>query len=717
VYREGDFVPFRTTITGLLGTHKYMLRIGYDAVERGLHAYDYLGSVDGSAAPGQLVIPCSGVGGTAGPHACGSGPSRLPVPEDTHTTFPNGSHPPPHGHFSAWGATLKGARYFYCTGSQPCGPIGVPGHAAYVPREIDVRFIAAGDTVVLAWGGHIASVLDWGAGRTFTSSASGAPFHVRLKQIKEAGQEPESTGNQELSLHAAALAPVPSPFSTSAAPTPVTIGQEVTDTATLGGQAGSPVSGEVRFFVCGPAAAPPVCSAGGTAIEPPQVVNGNPSASASITFRPQAAGNYCFRAEYSPSPGALYSPAVHTNVPTECFVATLPPTRLKVTKLCDPTNDPGLFNLLVDGATFGLATNVPCGHVEGAHDIAPGTYTVSESAGTGTSLTNYTSTIGGECNTSGQVTLAQGVQAVCVITNTRNPLVQASLTVTKVCVPANDSGLFEVRVDGAPVADLKCGESTTAPVGVPPVTHIVSEAGVPPTSLSDYTTVISGACAADGSITLAPGQAASCTITNTRVPPPTTLRVVKACLPAGDHGRFNLTINGNVAGTGNNVGCGGTTGAVQVSPGTYTVGETGASGTDLADYHHVIGGDCAANGTVTVAAGEQATCLITNVRGPLKPPPVCYTLHVARRMVTVGNVRVLALIHVHGRPIQGVRVYAVGPGVAAVRTTGPTGHALFLLRLRRPGILRLTIRRPFACPPPPSREIGVLPARTRALSG
>jgi hypothetical protein len=257
VYREGDYVPFRTTITGVLDGHTYTLRVGYDAVERGLHAYDYLGSVNGSAAPGQLIVPCSGVGGTAGSHACGTGstpghPSRLAVPKDTHTTFPNGSHPPPRGHFSAWGATLTHAAYFYCTGSQPCGPIGLPGQAAYVPREIDVTFVAAGDTVVLAWGGHIASVLDWGAGETFTSSATGAPFHVRLKQVQEQGQEPESTGNQGLSLHAAALAPVPSPFSTSATPTSVTIGQEVTDTATLGSLAGYPVTGVVRFFICGP---------------------------------------------------------------------------------------------------------------------------------------------------------------------------------------------------------------------------------------------------------------------------------------------------------------------------------------------------------------------------------------------------------------------------------------------------------------------------------
>src|SRR5215468_67091 len=94
LYREGDFVPFRAVITGLTsGT--YTLRIGYDAVENGLHAYDYLGSVDGSEnAPGQEVVPCDNVAGTAGTHACGSDPSKLAVPLDGATTFPRGAQAP-----------------------------------------------------------------------------------------------------------------------------------------------------------------------------------------------------------------------------------------------------------------------------------------------------------------------------------------------------------------------------------------------------------------------------------------------------------------------------------------------------------------------------------------------------------------------------------------------------------------------------------------------
>ena len=909
LYREGDFVPFRSAITSLVAGRTYSLRIGYDALDKGLHAYDYLGSVDGSeSAPGQQVVPCYGVAGTAGLHACGNGPSTLAVPEDTHTTFPSGASQAP-GKFSAWGATLKDAAYVGTT------PIGFASTNS-VAREIDVTFTAAGDTVVLAWGGHIASTLDWGAGNTFISAASGSSFHMRLGVIREIGGPTYSTGNRELSLQATALAPVPSEFTTQVIPTSVAIGEPVIDIATLTGQPGVPVTGEVQFFLCFASGTPPDCSQGGLAIEPPQVViapsQNSPNGYAAIEFVPGTPGNYCFRAEYTPSAIAPYSPSAHTNTTTECFVATLPPPQLTVTKVCHPPNDPGLFNLLLD--TVAILTDAHCGASKGPFETTAGAHTVSETAGTGTNLADYTSVIGGNCAADGSITLAAGDSATCTITNIRIPLIPASLTVNKVCIPPDDGGLFELHIDALRFPDVECG-GTTGTVVLAPGTHTVGEAGGSNTSLSDYTSVISGDCASDGSITLAPGGTASCTITNTRIPPAAaTLRVDKACVPAGDGGRFNLKIDGAIAGTGRNVGCGGTTGPVQVQPGSHTVSETAAEGTHLFRYQVVIGGDCAADGTVSVEAGEEATCLITNERKtvrplpaqlavvkicvppddgglfnltidgrtspdqacgdsfgpvlvspgqhrvgetagtgtdlsnytrsiggscapdgsitlsagqsatctitnarlqedtgtviidkvcrpsrklgrfwleadqqlfqmacgqstgpvvtgagnhvigeaavnarpghfkttisgdcsrsgvlilsagqqatcvvtnwlrplrPLRPPrPACYRLTVSRRMVSAGKrVLVLARVRLPRRPIQGVRVYAVGPGVADVRTTGPRGRAVFSLRLRRAGILRLTIRRPFACPKPPSKKIGVLGASQTFLTG
>jgi len=914
LYREGDFVPMRSVVKDLTAGRAYTYRIGYDAVESGLHAYDYLGTYNASAFVGQQIVPCTGVSGTAPPHACGSAPTTTAVPIDTATTFPNGRGQKP-GDFSMWGATLTHAAYV-----NPA-PIGVntPGK---VQREVDVTFTAHGDTVVLAWGAHIASTVDWGPGRTFISAGSGSSFHMRLVHIQPEGQPPVSTGNKEISLSASALAPVPSPFTTQVTPSTVTIGQPVVDTATLGAIGSAPVRGEVRFFVCGPESAPPDCTHNGAEVLPHLRlirVGVNPDGTASIAFIPTEPGHYCFRAEFTPSDTTLYSPAAHTNTTTECFVATLPPPRLTVTKLCVPATDTGLFNLLVDGTPFGgpAGTDVRCGGSAGPFDTTAGAHQVSETAGTGTNLGNYEQppTFGADCAPAGLVTIALGESKTCTITNVRLGEPTGFLQVTKVCDPADDDGHFEIQVDGTQVANLSCGQSTV-PIELATGSHTVSEAGVPPTSLADYHTAISGACNADtGAVTVVVNQTAHCTFTNTRIPPTTTLEVKKVCDPTGDDGHFRLLIqkaDGEPV-KRHVVACGGTTGAVTVEPGSYRVRERGAAGTDLSHYNRFIGGDCqsdgtvtlvagdeavctivnvrrqtpaaeltvtkicvpaddggrfnltidgqtspdvacggsfgpvavppgqhrvsesagtgtnlgnytttiggacATDGTVTLAAGQLATCTITNVRAaeqiatveivkqcspavtkghfqleldgvvfrgiacgestglvtvgagnhqigevalarqtgrfettigggcsasgsftvspgqharcvitntlvstrpPLKPPPACYTLSVRPRVVQSGGlVRVLARVHLGRRPIPGVRVYVVGPGVTAVRSTGARGRALFLLRPHRRGILHVSIRKAFECPKRPPKKIGILSATTPPVTG
>ena len=61
------------------------------------------------------------------------------------------------------------------------------------------------------------------------------------------------------------------------------------------------------------------------------------------------------------------------------------------------------------------------------------------------------------------------------------------------------------------------------------------------------------------------------------------------CVPSTDTGHFNLQIDSATAGTGANAACGGTTGAVQVSIGAHSVGETAGTGTSLTSYGTVIG--------------------------------------------------------------------------------------------------------------------------------
>ena len=295
-------------------------------------------------------------------------------------------------------------------------------------------------------------------------------------------------------------------------------------------------------------------------------------------------------------------------VQLDAFV--LQPPTLTVNKVCLPPSDTGLFNLRIDGITE--EADAPCGGTTGPIVVSGGAHTVSETAGTGTNLANYTTAISGDCDGSGNITLAAGDVKTCTITNTRLP----RLTVNKACVPPSDTGLFNLRIDGATVgtgANAPCTTGTTGPVVVSIATHTVSETAGTGTNLANYSTVIGGDCAANGSITLAAGDVKTCSITNTRLP---RLTVNKVCVPPSDTGLFNLRIDGATAGTGANAPCGGTTGIVVVSVGGHTVSETAGTGTNLANYTTVIGGDCDGSGNITLAAGDIKICSITNTRLP-----------------------------------------------------------------------------------------------------
>jgi uncharacterized repeat protein (TIGR01451 family) len=99
------------------------------------------------------------------------------------------------------------------------------------------------------------------------------------------------------------------------------------------------------------------------------------------------------------------------------------------------------------------------------------------------------------------------------------------------------------------------------------------------------------------------------------------LALLKLLNPKGDSGRFDLEIDGTVAGGATRVGDGGTTGAIAVDTGSHTVGESAAADTDLADYDTQI---TCVSGTTTVAegigstlsvhvgAGQAIACAITN---------------------------------------------------------------------------------------------------------
>jgi uncharacterized repeat protein (TIGR01451 family) len=179
-------------------------------------------------------------------------------------------------------------------------------------RSVIVTFTATNPTVLLAWGGHVASQIDWGAGNS-AGAISGSPYHMRLLTLDDI-----QLGNQDRSMKT--VLPIPAVFTTQASFGQITLGHSVTDTATLTGSNG-PVTGTVKFFVCGPASSNPDCTFGGTQVGTGPVTI-TASHAVSDPFTPLATGHYCFRGEYTPDASAPYSPSNHTDKTLECFTVT-----------------------------------------------------------------------------------------------------------------------------------------------------------------------------------------------------------------------------------------------------------------------------------------------------------------------------------------------------------------------------------------------------------
>lgn len=177
-------------------------------------------------------------------------------------------------------------------------------------------------------------------------------------------------------------------------------------------------------------------------------------------------------------------------------IAPAPTTgTLVVDKVTQPSGDLTEFSItaLGSGAITGGGAGTVTDATNKSYEVAPGTYAVTEEPMVGWVIQN---------NTCVDVVVNAGETKNCVITNVLLP----KITVTKVVVN-DDLGEKEVAdfalfVDASPVIS---GEEMTTAIG----SHTVSE-----TPDSGYTGVISGDCAADGTITLAAGDVKSCTITN-----------------------------------------------------------------------------------------------------------------------------------------------------------------------------------------------------------
>ena len=334
-----------------------------------------------------------------------------------------------------------------------------------------------------------------------------------------------------------------------------------------------------------------------------------------------------------------------------------PTGQLEVRKVLSPSNDPGRFNLQIDTTT--KKADAANGDTTGKQTVSAATHSVGETAGTASSLSDYTSAI--VCKDEGgtgailasgsdagplNVSVAEGADVVCTITNTRKSTPTGQLEVRKVLSPSNDPGRFNLQIDTTTKKADAANGDTTGKQTVSAATHSVGETAGTASSLSDYTSAIvckdeggTGAILASGSdagplnVSVAEGADVVCTITNTRKSTPTgQLEVRKVLSPSNDPGRFNLQIDTTTKKA--DAANGDTTGKQTVSAATHSVGETAGTASSLSDYTSAIvckdeGGTGAilASGSdagplnVSVAEGADVVCTITNTRKVQETPP------------------------------------------------------------------------------------------------
>jgi hypothetical protein len=205
-YAEGDSVPYRSIASNLTVGKTYKLHIEWDTTQSGKHALDYLTTYNRTES---TANPCAGV-------TCSGGTSTLAIPIDSQVTG-GGVTQVSGQNFTAFGATFpaNGATVSNsggnlcgsstCTISTNPSTYALNGtYAGTSQTGLALYFTATSSTVVIAWGGHIARRLDWGAGNS-AGNISGSPYHMRVINFQCSNVENCSSGNMDRSLNANAV--------------------------------------------------------------------------------------------------------------------------------------------------------------------------------------------------------------------------------------------------------------------------------------------------------------------------------------------------------------------------------------------------------------------------------------------------------------------------------------------------------------------------------
>ena len=283
-WAEGSYLPYRDILTGLTpGTYSFTGH--YDTVVGSLHAIDYIGSFDatettsptGNALHRNDNNPCIDVLGSA----AGSGCAPIgtpPTPASTFTFGTSGSQSQqadpnldgtscsgsaggpitrPEGTMTAFAPDSAGVQITGVTiGDQTSSGSGQCNATFTVDFTLASTAPPGGSTVVLAWGGHIASQVNWGVANS-AATINGSPYHMHQDSLLQ-GDNSITIGSQDRQLKTNAIYYQPTVVtaikdaggavvSTAASPGSVNTGTQVHDTAVFQGSFSPDIAGTVTY--------------------------------------------------------------------------------------------------------------------------------------------------------------------------------------------------------------------------------------------------------------------------------------------------------------------------------------------------------------------------------------------------------------------------------------------------------------------------------------
>ena len=224
---------------------------------------------------------------------------------------------------------------------------------------------------------------------------------------------------------------------------------------------------------------------------------------------------------------------------------------------------------------------------------------------------------GGDATTADSVTLSEGQNATCTITNTAIP---STLTLVKV-VDDGESGATAVPADWTLTAangpTTVTGPGNSASVTnqeIPVGDYALSEDGPDGYTASDWTCV--GATVTADSFTVGLGADVTCTITNTAIAPTLTLiKVVDNGTTGADATATDWTLTADGPVTLSGATGDATITAADAKIGSYDLSEAGPSGYDATDWT-CTGATSSTATSVDLSLADEATCTITNTAQP-----------------------------------------------------------------------------------------------------